>query len=334
MKTATKTALTALITGLALGSPAQAQSSDFTASAEAINAAMRSYHYDPAELDLPAYQAIEAATLELGASASSAEDFMTGYNALWVNGPFSHVRLSPAQGPVAAMAAHFDAMEIGGGGAVLTWQNDTAILDVNTMMGMDTIAEIEAAYGEIASRSADKLIIDLRGNSGGAFAVKPLVEHVITESFDAGAFISQPWNAAYDRAPDADDIAGIDPWTGWSIISFWETVQSEMITRIRFEPETEDHFSGPVYVLIDDQTFSAAEMAADALDASGRVTIIGEATQGRMLSQTIFDIPGGFHLALPIADYYSIRNGRIEGVGVAPDVSIDADSALDYALAQ
>ena len=91
---------------------------------------------------------------------------------------------------------------------------------------------------------------------------------------------------------------------------------------------------GPVYVLIDDQTFSAAEMAADALDASGRVTIIGEATQGRMLSQTIFDIPGGFHLALPIADYYSIRNGRIEGVGVAPDVSIDADSALDYALAQ
>jgi C-terminal processing protease CtpA/Prc len=51
-----------------------------------------------------------------------------------------------------------------------------------------------------------------------------------------------------------------------------------------------------------------------------------------MLSQTIFDIPGGFHLSLPIADYYSIVSGRIEGVGIVPDIEVDAALALGAAL--
>ena len=51
-----------------------------------------------------------------------------------------------------------------------------------------------------------------------------------------------------------------------------------------------------------------------------------------MLSQTIFDIPGGFQLSLPIADYYSIASGRIEGVGIEPDIEVEAALALDAAL--
>ena len=51
-----------------------------------------------------------------------------------------------------------------------------------------------------------------------------------------------------------------------------------------------------------------------------------------MLSQTIFDIPGGFHLSLPIADYYSVAHGRIEGVGIKPDIEVEAAQALDTAL--
>jgi len=53
-----------------------------------------------------------------------------------------------------------------------------------------------------------------------------------------------------------------------------------------------------------------------------------------MLSQKIYDLPGGFHLSLPIADYYSAVNGRIEGVGVKPNIETDAADALDIALRQ
>ena len=53
-----------------------------------------------------------------------------------------------------------------------------------------------------------------------------------------------------------------------------------------------------------------------------------------MLSQKIYDIPGGFHLSLPIADYHSVVNGRIEGVGVKPDIETAAADALDVAFQQ
>jgi len=51
-----------------------------------------------------------------------------------------------------------------------------------------------------------------------------------------------------------------------------------------------------------------------------------------MLSQKMFDIPGGYQLYLPIADYYSVKNGRIEGHGVTPDIICDPDLALEKAL--
>jgi C-terminal processing protease CtpA/Prc len=35
---------------------------------------------------------------------------------------------------------------------------------------------------------------------------------------------------------------------------------------------------------------------------------------------------------LPIADYYSVVNGRIEGVGIEPDIEVEAAHALDTAL--
>ncbi len=76
---------------------------------------------------------------------------------------------------------------------------------------------------------------------------------------------------------------------------------------------------------------SATELAADALRASGRATIVGETTLGRMLSGSMFDLADGFVVVLPVADYTSATSGRIEGKGVAPDVVVPAGEALDRA---
>lgn len=300
--------------------------------AHAITTLMRDHHYNPEELEAPAYEAIEDEILELGTDAAGRADFITGFRAIWTDAPFSHVTLSEAQGTAEQMAAHVDNLRIGGGGATLSWQDGTAILTVSTMMGQDTIEEINAAYAEIAARSADALVIDLRENGGGAFAVLPLVRHVLSEPLEAGIFVSQPWNATHDRAPTASDIDGIASWEGWSLRSFWQAVQVNALTPIRFEPATENRFDGPVYVLVSERTASAAEMAADALKASGRATLIGEVTAGQMLSQTVFDLPEGLQLWLPIADYYSVANGRIEGLGVMPDIASEADQADDVAF--
>lgn len=306
---------------------------DFSQVVASINETMRAHHYNPVELDGPDYRRVEAATAEMAEVATSDEAFIKGFREIWKNGPFSHVQLNVAKQSADDLADYLDTIRIGGGGALLAWQDDVAVLTVNTMMGLDTIEEIDAAYVEIVAKEAKALIIDLRENGGGAFAVRPLVSHLLTKPFDAGGFVSQPWNAVNRVEPGRTDLEAVEPWEGWSIKTFWSNVQTNAITRIRFSP-AEPIFNGPVYVLISKRTASAAELATDALKGADRATLIGENTAGEMLSQKIYDIPGGFHLSLPIADYYSAVNGRIEGVGIKPHIETDAADALDVALDQ
>jgi hypothetical protein len=299
--------------------------------AAAISETMRQHHFDPASLSDPAYQAVEARIFELATQDQTDEEFAAEFNALWRNGPFSHVVLQVSESDAETTAAYLDSLRVGGEGARLTWQGDTAILTVTTMMGLDTIEQIDAAYAEIEAHGARALIIDLRGNEGGAFAVRPLVGHVIRDPLEAGVFVSQPWAAEMDRAPTRADAQGVEPWVGWSVTAFWRDVEVNRLTRVQFA-SVAPTFDGRVFVLTSGHTASAAELAADALQASGRAVLIGEPTAGRMLSQKPYDLPMGFQLYLPIADYYAFHSGRIEGRGVTPDVQTDADAAMGVAL--
>jgi C-terminal processing protease CtpA/Prc len=300
--------------------------------ATAVSEAMRRWHYNPAELRSDGYRAMEKRVAALSDTATSAEDFAKQFNAAWrKDGPFSHVRLDVARSSAADTAAYLDTMKVGGTGAKLEWKDDVAILTVDTMMGSDTIEQINAAYGEITARQSRALIIDLRNNEGGAFAGMPLIGHVIDTPFDAGAFVSQGWARETSRAPTQADLKGVTPWTGESITAFWRDAQDNRLTRIQFQPMA-PHYAGPVYVLISGKTASAAEMTADAFKTSGRAVLIGETTEGAMLSQKMYDMPQGLQLSLPIADYYSVKAGRIEGAGVSPDIVVPAPEAMDVAM--
>ena len=138
------------------------QSPNFREAADSINKTIRANHYRPTELGSEAYQQIEQDVIALGERAVSAEDFMNGFNALWRKGPFSHVALRKAEEPAADRIAHLDMQIVGDGAVTLAWNGSIAILAVNTMNGADTIEAIDAAYGEIAARKAEKLIIEAR----------------------------------------------------------------------------------------------------------------------------------------------------------------------------
>ncbi|MFN3230085.1 MAG: S41 family peptidase [Asticcacaulis sp.] len=300
--------------------------------AQSIRAAFQQYLFDPALLSKPEFVAMDAQMMEAAAKADSVETFRKAFNALWRKGPLSHVVLRKADAPVDQTMAFLDTLRVGEG-ARLDWNGDVAVLTVKTMMGLDTIEQIDAAYVEIAARKPKALIIDLRANEGGAFAVVPLVQHLLKKPLDAGVFVARPWAVTEGRAPTPSDIRRVRPWTGWSIRDFWRSVREDKITRITFAPQG-PHYGGPVYVLTSKRTASAAEMAADALKGTGHATLIGEQTAGKMLSQMPVDLPHGMQLYLPVADYYAFRGGRIEGQGVAPDIAISADAAMDEALAR
>jgi carboxyl-terminal processing protease len=323
--------LPALMLSASIASSASGQTSDFRDAAIAINDTIRAHHYHPTELDSDAYRGIERETLALGEKATSADEFMDGFNAIWRKGPFSHVGLQKAQESAADRIARLDTLLVGPDAVKLEWRASTAILTVNTMIGADTNAAINDAYKEVVSRKADRLIIDLRRNDGGAFAVLPLVGHLIDEPIDAGVFVVASWYRDHERPPGPADFSSAVPWRGYSVMKFQADVVARPLTSYRIDP-IPPLFQGPVVVLTSAQTISAAEIAADALKSIGRARVVGEKTPGVCLSSNLFDIPGGFHLRVPIADFYSLRNGRLEGVGVTPDTPVSAEQALEFAL--
>ena len=287
--------------------------------------------YSDVALDSPGFQRMQLALQELGATAENQRAFISGFNALWADGPFSHVRLTQAEQPAEQIAAFLDNMSVGEQAVQLRWEDQIAILTINTMMGVDTIDAIVSAYQSIAQRQTDALIIDLRQNEGGAFAVKPLISHVIDTPLDTGVFLSRKWRNK--QPPTRDDTHSAAPWEGWSIRAFWSDVTHQPLTRIQVQP-TLPHYHGPIWVLVSSKTASAAELATDALANLDNVTTVGESTAGQMLSQKMFDVPPDLHLYLPVADYYSHRIGKIEGQGVRPDIEVSADQALQAAIAE
>ena len=263
------TAVLSLIAWVGSDAMGQSQSANFHEAAESINHTIRANHYRPAELKSEAYRQIEKDLIALGETAASADEFINGFKTLWRKGPFSHVGLQKAQEPAADRIARLDTLIVGDGAVSLAWNGSAAILTVNTMNGADTIRAIDAAYDEIVASKARKLIIDLRRNDGGAFAVVPLIGHLIDKPIDAGVFVVGSWYAEHPAPPGPADFQSSKPWRGYSVKVFQADVLTRPLTSYRIDP-MKPLFPGPVVVLTSARSISAAEIAADALRSIGR----------------------------------------------------------------
>jgi carboxyl-terminal processing protease len=275
------------------------QSANFREAAELINGTIRANHYHRAELDSDAYRQIETDVIAIGEKATSADEFMNGFNAIWRNGPFSHVGLQKAQESAADRYARLDTMIAGDDAVTLAWKDSAAILAVNTMSGADTIKAINAAYDEIVARKAEKLIIDLRRNGGGAFAVIPLIGHLIDKPIDAGVFVVGSWYTDHQKPPGPADFQSAKPWRGYSVPAFQADVLTRALTSYRIDP-MQPLFQGPVLVLTSARSISAAEIAADALKSIGRARGRGRATLSPLPAGGAHRFAASLRFALPL----------------------------------
>ncbi len=108
------------------------------------------------------------------------------------------------------------------------------------------------------------------------------------------------------------------------------------VTEARWtDPKTAGPHYGqarPVMLLVGPDTFSAGEDFAYALKNAGRATLVGETTGGgahpgqprRLTDHFMMNVPGGRSIS-------PVTHTDWEGTGVAPDVKIAADQALDRA---
>jgi carboxyl-terminal processing protease len=86
---------------------------------------------------------------------------------------------------------------------------------------------------------------------------------------------------------------------------------------------------GPLVVLVNEYSASAAELVAGALQDSGRGVVVGARTFGKGSVQTLLDLPGKAGLRLTTMRYYTPRGRAIQAQGIAPDVKVGAAYTTD-----
>ena len=101
------------------------------------------------------------------------------------------------------------------------------------------------------------------------------------------------------------------------------------------------HYRGPMAVLVDRTTASAAEILAAVLQEQKRATIVGRKTRGAVLGSGDIPLPDGGEIQVSGLDYATPGGRRLDGEGVVPDVETPftladfrtgADPDLDAAL--
>ena len=84
----------------------------------------------------------------------------------------------------------------------------------------------------------------------------------------------------------------------------------------------------PIVVLLDQNSASASELLAGALQDTKAATIVGTKSYGKGSVQTVMPMFHEDGLKLTIAKYYTPNERSIDGVGIEPDVEIKSDRLL------
>ncbi len=151
--------------------------------------------------------------------------------------------------------------------------------------------EVTAVVAELQRRGAHGLILDLRGNPGGFLDEAVAVASVFLPQGTATTLVGRD-----GRRTRLDASAG-----GFK-------------------------FTGPLVVLVDRRTASAAEMVAGALQDAGR-PVVGTRTFGKGTVQELRGLPGGAVLQLTVAQYLTPGGTPVDGRGIVPQVEAEADEA-------
>ncbi len=170
---------------------------------------------------------------------------------------------------------------------------------------------------------ARALVLDLRRCPGGSVEMMNGIlaylfdepTHLLNMDMRPGADTeTEQWLDGIPELRRVETDGGVLRWEHW--IEPSETPKPDM----------------PVYVLTG-FTGSACEHLTAALRATDRATIIGATTGGAGHFVSFHEFDDGFTVILPIGRTYDPRTGEgWEGVGITPDVVIDAEEAEAEAL--
>ncbi len=146
-------------------------------------------------------------------------------------------------------------------------------------------SETIAAIEELREQGAQKLIFDVRDNPGGyAAEMVKILDYLL---------------------PEGKLFTTVD-YTGAEHTDMSDAACLEM----------------PMAVLVNGNSYSAAEFFAAAMAEYEAAVVVGDKTSGKGYFQNTFRLPDGSAVGLSIGKYYTPNGESLEKVGITPDVEI------------
>ena len=145
----------------------------------------------------------------------------------------------------------------------------------------------------LEEQGATSLILDMRDNGGGLLNQGILV---------ADEFLSEG-DIVFERARD--------------------------VTR-RLARADAEMFDLPMVVLVNDNSASASEIVAGALQENGRATVIGEQTFGKGVAQNVISLSDGGQLAYVSFEWLTPNRNSISETGITPDIFAEDTRTPDF----
>ncbi|MDX1920409.1 MAG: S41 family peptidase [Candidatus Caenarcaniphilales bacterium] len=166
--------------------------------------------------------------------------------------------------------------------------------DLLSSSAPDEMLEILHSSNALNSRG---LILDLRSNKGG----------LLNSGITIADFFLKRGNILLSESKDGEKQYKADP-------------------KIEYVK--------PVVVLINNETASAGEVIAAALQENHRAVLVGVTSYGKGLIQQIKTLPDGSALHITISKFYTPTGKAINGIGVQPNMfSIDLNEQIETAIA-
>ena len=190
-------------------------------------------------------------------------------------------------------------------------------------IGIDLAADIDRAIAEIAD--CDRLILDLRGNTGGGIGGLRMMSYLTPSKVPVGYSLTRR------RAANGFSREGLTRFgriprhkiaLAWLILRYASAIVDQSICLVT-EGLGPQRFHRRVVVLVNEHSASAAEMLAAFAQENRLGTIVGTKTAGRLLSGRAFHVGEGYMLGLPVAGYFTWNGSLLEGTGVVPDIEVD-----------
>jgi C-terminal processing protease CtpA/Prc len=194
------------------------------------------------------------------------------------------------------------------------------------MLGVDVSNAMSSAVAELGN--IERLIVDLRGNTGGGAGSLRLMSLLTPNRMPVGYAADKHWatrdlSKLRESFPRLGRIPSSTRFLWLLGLRYLPAFITKSPIVLQSEGLGPKPYDGHITLLVDRHTASAAEMVAVFAKENKLATIVGEKTAGRLLSATSVKVGHGFRLALPTGAYYTWHGTTLEGSPIVPDVVAD-----------